>query len=233
MLNRCFSLTRAFPLCVFLFCARFVFSHDVLRGEVCVELEPVYARFLGVPSPLDSAAATQWAVEDAAAAFSGIIYGWAFFYEPGERMRGIQESLELEALGEVRPDDTRLELTDVAVRDGLFYMQADYSVTEAQKKRILAWKGAPASSVQSTGYGPLQGGDGVADHREIKAGALKDAMKKAIRGKLRINERNRPRSASGYIALSKFPLYGMRDGRWAAVAEFRMEIKEVVPFAAY
>jgi hypothetical protein len=218
---------------VFLFCARFTFSQDVLRGEVCVELEPVYAQFLGVPYPLDSATATQWAVEDAAAAFSGIIYGWAFSYEPGEAARGIQEFLELRALGEIRTDDTRLELTDAAIRNGLFYLQADYAVDEAQKKRLLAWKSAPVSSAQSLGYGPLQGEQGVVERRQIKETALKNAMKKAIRKKLRISEKNRPGAATGYIALSKFPLYGMQDGMWAAGAEFKIEIKSIVPFAAY
>ncbi|MDR2343282.1 MAG: hypothetical protein LBD86_01975 [Spirochaetaceae bacterium] len=217
----------------FLFCARFVFSQDVLRGEVCVELEPVYTLFLGGAYPPDSAAATRWAVEDAAAAFSGMIYGWAFSYEPGEISRGIQEFLELKALGEVRPDDTRLELTDAAIREGLFYVQADYAVNEAQKKRILAWKSASIPVSQSTGYGPLQGGQGVVERRQIKEAALKNAMEKAIRKKLRMTELNRPQAASGYIALSKFPLYGMRDGMWAAVAEFRIEIKDIRPFALH
>ena len=226
-------MTKAYIFFVFLFCTRFTFSQDVLRGEVCVELEPVYALFLGAASPLDSAAATQWAVEDAAAAFSGIIYGWAFSYEPGEAARGIQELLELEALGEIMPDDTRIELTDAAIREGLFYMQADYFVDEAQKRRLLVWKSTPAASAQSLGYGPLQGGQGVTERRQIKEAALKDAMKKAIRKKLRISERNRPGAANGYIALSKFPLYGMRDGMWTAAAEFKIEIKNIIPFAAY
>ncbi|MDR2796433.1 MAG: hypothetical protein LBB47_06970 [Spirochaetaceae bacterium] len=223
--------TYIFFVCFF--CAQFIFPRDVLRGEVCVETEPVYALFLGVPSPLDSASATQWAVEDAASAFSGMIYGWAFSYEPGERARGTQEFLELESLGEVRPDDTRLELTDAAIREGLFYIQADYAVDEAQEKRIRAWKSVSVSSAQSRGYGPLQGGQGVVERRQIKDAALKDAMKKAIRKKLRITERNRPRTANGYISLSKFPLYGMRDGMWTAGAEFRIEIKDIIPFAAH
>jgi hypothetical protein len=226
-------LTKAYIFFAFIFCAQFVSSQDVLRGEVCVELEPVYAQFLGVPYPLDSAEATRWAVEDAASAFSGIIYGWEFLYEPGEKARGIQEFLELKPRGEIRPDDTRLELTDAAVREGLFYMQVDYAVDEAQKKRILAWKSSPSSGVQSLGYGPLQGGQDVSERRQIKEAAIKDAMKKAIRGKLRITERNRPQAASGYIALSKFPLYGMRDGMWAASVEFRIEIRDIIPFAAY
>ncbi|MDR0683722.1 MAG: hypothetical protein LBF83_01130 [Spirochaetaceae bacterium] len=226
-------MIKTYIFFAFLFCGRLAFSQDVLRGEVCVEMEPVYAQFLGIPCPLDSATATQWAVEDAAAAFSGIIYGWAFSYEPGEAARGIQEFLELRVLGEIRTDDTRLELTDAAIRNGIFYLQADYTVDDAQKKRILAWKSAPVLSAQSLGYGPLQGGQDVVERRQIKESALKDAMKKAIRQKLRITERNRPGAAAGYIALSKFPLYGMRDGMWAAGAEFKIEIKDIIPFAAY
>jgi hypothetical protein len=210
-----------------------IYSQESLRGGVCVELEPVYAQFLGAPYPLDSAAANIWAIEDAAFAFSGMIYGWSFVYEPGEKARGLQEYLELTALGKVLPEDTKLEITDANIKDGLFYLYANYPLDEAQKNRIVRWKSAEVFTTQSIGYGPLQGYEGVVSREQIKEGALKDAMNKAIRKKLRLTERNRPRTASGFIALSKFPVYRMQNGLWAASAEFRIEIKDIIPFAAY
>jgi hypothetical protein len=210
-----------------------LFPQETLRGGVCVELEPVYAQFLGAPYPLDSAAAKLWAMEDAAFAFSGMIYGWSFSYEPGERARGLQEDLELRALGKVMPEDTKLEITDTNIKNGLFYLYADYSLDEAQKNRAARWKSAAAFTAQSAGYGPLHGDEGIVSREQIKESALKDAMKKAIRKKLRVTERNRPSAASGFIALSKFPVYRMQDGLWAASAEFRIEITDIIPFAVY
>jgi hypothetical protein len=218
---------------VFILCGQFMFSQETLRGGVYVELEPVYAQFLGVPYPLDEDAANLWAVEDIAAAFSAMIYGWSFTYEPGENSRGLSEILDINPLGGIETSDTKLKITDVRIKDGVLYVQADYFPDEAQKSRIRSWNSARTFAAQAVGYGPLQGGAGTSVRSEIKETALKDAMKKAIRKKLRMTERNRPRAASGFIALSKFPLYFMQNGMWAATAEFRIEIKEILPFAAY
>jgi hypothetical protein len=218
---------------LFWFCAWFGYPVETLHGEVFVEAEPVYARFLGIPYPPDNATINLWALEDAAAAFSGMIYGWDFVYEPGEKARGIQESLELTGRGEVQDGDTRLKITDAGIRDGLFYLVADYFLDYAQQNRMLEWGSAPVFGAQALGYGPLEGGEGVTDRRQIKETALKDAMKKAIRKKLRMTERNRPRAVTGLIALSKFPLYSMQNGLWAATAGFRIEITGIIPFAVY
>jgi hypothetical protein len=162
-----------------------------------------------------------------------MIYGWTFVYEPGERARGLPEMLELEARGEVKPDDTRLAVTDAEVRDGILYMTADYSPDYAQQNRLREWSSASVSGAQTLGFGPLQGWAGVTGRRQIKEAALRDAMKKAIRQKARLTERNRPRAVTGVIALSKFPLYRMQNGLWAATAEFRIEVTEIIPFPAY
>ncbi|MDR2659080.1 MAG: hypothetical protein LBC27_03710 [Spirochaetaceae bacterium] len=218
---------------IFLFYAQMIFSQETLRGEVSVEMEPVYAQFLGIQYPLDSASATRWAVEDAAFAFSGMIYGWAFVYEPGEKARGLQEFLELNALGKIYPEDVKIKITDVNIKDSIFYMYTDYPLDEVQKNRVLGWKRAPVFTAQSIGYGPLQGYQGTNSRSQIKETALNDAIKKALRKKLRLTERNRPRTVTGFIALSRFPVYSMQNGLWAASAEFRIEIKEIIPFAAY
>ncbi|MDR1363567.1 MAG: hypothetical protein LBJ35_05910 [Spirochaetaceae bacterium] len=218
---------------IVLFYAQFAFSQETLRGEARVELEPVYAQFLGAPYPLDSATANLWAVEDAAFALSGMIYGWEFSYDPGERARGLQEVLELNALGKVAPEDARLEITDVGIKDGIFYLYVEYRLSELQANRVSSWKSSSVFTAQAVGYGPLQGYEGVVNRSQIKEGALRDAMKKAIRKKLRAAERNRPRTVTGFIALSKFPVYRMQNGLWAASSEFRIEIKDIIPFAVY
>jgi hypothetical protein len=50
---------------------------------------------------------------------------------------------------------------------------------------------------------------------------------------LRGSERNRPKEVRGFISLAAFPVYWMDGDRWAASARFRVEVAEIVPFAAY
>jgi hypothetical protein len=46
-------------------------------------------------------------------------------------------------------------------------------------------------------------------------------------------ERNRPKEVKGLIALAAFPVFGMDSGRWLVSARFRVDITEIIPFAAY
>jgi hypothetical protein len=50
---------------------------------------------------------------------------------------------------------------------------------------------------------------------------------------LRAGERNRPKSAEGFISLAAFPNFYMDAGQWAATGRFWVNITGLAPFAAY
>ncbi|GMO47994.1 MAG: hypothetical protein Ta2B_30100 [Termitinemataceae bacterium] len=217
---------------IFFFCQS-VFSQEVLRGEICVELEPVYAIDLGVSSPIDNSTAVRWALEDAQSAFSGMIYGWSFEYTPPNKARQIEESLDLTGLGLVQFGDEKMLVSDVRKENDLFFVWVDYQLNDMQKKRLTAWNSHAAFNANSQGYGALMGEAGITDRRDIKKGALEDAVKKAILAKLRLLYKNRPLRASGYISLSKFPIFRLKSGRWSCVASFRIEITGIENYSAF
>jgi hypothetical protein len=210
-----------------------VFSEEILRGEIIEELEPVWAVFLGLPSPLDSATAALWALEDSAAAFAGMIYGWQFEYEPGERARNLAENIEMRSLGEIRSGDERLKVSDARIKGDAFSMWSDYHLSSEQIYRIESWKSQNVIGVNATGYSSLQGKAGVTERKDIKFSALEDAACRSIRSYMRSQIKNRPRIIRGYIALSQFPVYRIVEGKWAATGRFRLHITEVIPFSAY
>ncbi|MDR2481537.1 MAG: hypothetical protein LBD07_04505 [Spirochaetaceae bacterium] len=227
--------------CVF-FCTAIITSftagaqsvpREVLRGEVSVELEPVYLLHLGISSPLDKKTADLWALEDSATAFSGMIYGWIFEYEPGERVREISEYISLTPLGRIEMKDDRLRITNASVENEVLYTWCDYNLSGEQQFRMTAWNAAGTKKIKAMGFAPLQGKDGVTDRKMVKEAALEDALKKAIRAELRATQKNRPRMVRGYIALSEFPLYRIFHGNWAAQASFRLRVTEIIPYAAY
>ncbi|MFP3090535.1 hypothetical protein LQZ21_09440 [Treponema sp. TIM-1] len=208
-------------------------SQEVLRGEVRVDLEPVYARFIDVPHPLDTQSAHQRALEEAALFYSAMIYGWSFYYDIGEKARGIAEVFELTPVGAIAFGDPGLYATDAKVADNYLYLYTDYRLTEAQKRRVGMWKSGTVRSAQAIGHGPLGGAVEMSDWITIKTTALEDAARAAVRAVLRGSERNRPKEARGFISLAAFPLYWIDGAQWAVSARFRMEVTEIVPFAAY
>jgi hypothetical protein len=209
------------------------FAQEVLRGEIQLDLEPVYALYVDVPYPLDTQTAHRRALEEAAMFFSAMIYGWSFHYDIGEKARGIDEEMELNPLGTIAFGDPGLFATDAEVRNMRLYLWLDYRLTESQKRRLLLWKSGTVRSAQAVGRGPLGGPVENSDWLTIKRTALEDAARAAVRAILRGGERNRPKEARGFISLSAFPGYWIDGGYWAVSARFRVEITEIIPFAAY
>jgi hypothetical protein len=135
----------------------------------------------------------------------------------------MEEKLELVSLGQISPEDPKLEVTDSRLKDLRIRLWADYRPEEAQLRRMGMWRAGVTRSAQGLGYAPL----------DSKNAALEDAARAAIRAMLRGSERNRPKEAEGYISLAAFPRISQDKGRWAATARFNVNITEIVPFAAY
>ncbi|MDR1277181.1 MAG: hypothetical protein LBK02_00360 [Treponema sp.] len=208
-------------------------AQEVLRGEVSIELEPVYGAYIEDEYPLLPDTARRRALEEAAMFYSAMIYGWSFHYDIGEKARGIAEELELVPVGTIPFGDPGLRATDAEFRDMRFRLWTDYRLTEAQQRRMRMWRSGTIRSAQAVGYGPLGGPKQASGWAAIRGAGLEDAARAAIRAMLRGSERNRPKEAAGFICLAGFPRYFMDSGRWAADARFRVEITEIIPFAAY
>jgi len=204
----------------------------VIRGDVYVDLEPIYAGHIDAEYPLDNQTAARRALEEISLFFSSMIYGWAFYYEPGERARQTEENLELVPLGSIQYGDPALRITDTEIKDMRLRVWADFQLSDALQRRIQVWNSGSIRNAQATGYSP--------SHIDIYPGwialkkmALEDAARSAIREMLRGTERNRPKEVKGFISLASFPRYYIDAGRWAAASRFRVQVTEIIPFAAY
>ncbi|MDR0877333.1 MAG: hypothetical protein LBN21_04715 [Treponema sp.] len=211
---------------------------ETLRGEVRIELEPMYGGYVDEHYPLDTDTASRRALEEAVMFYSAMIYGWSFHYDIGEKARGIAEEFELEPLGIIPWGDPGLRATDVELKNEQVQLWTEYRLTEAQKRRLSMWRTGKVRSTQAVGFGPL-GFPGTGDQGQksdwlsVRKKSLEDAARASMRALLRLSERNRPKEVNGFISLASFPRYFMDSGQWAASARFKVEITEIIPFAAY
>jgi len=204
----------------------------IIRGEVFVDMEPIYAGHIDEEYPLDIPTARRRALEETAMYFSAMIYGWSFDYDVGERARQIDENLELKLLGSVRTGDPALRVTDTEIRDMRLVTWTDYHLNDSLQRRMQAWRTGLIRNAQSIGYGPSH----LVEYPgwlEVKKIALEDAARAALRASLRGSERNRPKEAAGFISLASFPRYYVESGRWTVSARFRIQFTEVIPFAVH
>lgn len=132
-------------------------AQTVVRGEVRIDLEPVYLSFLEEHGPLDTTVARQRALEEAFLNVSAHIYGWRFAYEIGERARKIEEKLELFSEGTIRWGDSRFSVTDARVEGSIFAIWVEYRPTLEEERRLAFWKSGQALLLQGVGTGALAG----------------------------------------------------------------------------
>jgi hypothetical protein len=209
------------------------YTPETLRGEVWIELEPIYGAYVDENYPLDGETAAKRALEEAAMFYSAMIYGWSFHYDIGEKARRIPEVFELTPVSVIRFGDPGLRVTQVEIHEMQVHLWTDYRLSEAQMRRLNVWRTGTIRNAQAVGEGPLGGPVEISDWMTIKKASLEDAARAAVRAMLRGQERNRPKEVTGYISLASFPNYYMDAGHWACSARFRVQINEIVPFAAY
>jgi hypothetical protein len=210
------------------------FYPDTLRGEVWVDLEPIYGDRPDKEYPLSMETAGKRALEEAALYYSAMIYGWSFHYDIGERARGIKEDFDVfEPMGEIRWGDERLIVTEFERRESRVRVWTDYRLSEIQAKRMQTWRKDMIRNAQAIGYCPITGPTPDSGWMEIHNAVLKDAARSAVRTMLRGSERNRPKAVAGFISLASFPRFFVDSGQWTAAVRFRVQINEIIPFAAY
>lgn len=202
-------------------------AEETLRGRFRVEMEPVAALKPGDPYPLPPDTAHRYALEEASRVFSGMIYGWNFDYDIGEKARGIAERFDLSALGSIPFGDPRMEATDAEKEGSFFFLWAEYRMDELQKRSYSVLREGAAKNAQGTGSAPVSAG------KDGRAAALDDAARQAVRSLLRGSERNRPKEARGTVALVEVPRIWVDEGRFQCAARFRIVVKELVPYRYY
>ena len=216
-------------------------AQEVLRGEVRIELEPVYGGYVEDTYPLETGEVYRRALEAASLFFSAQIYGWSFYYHIGERARGIAEEFTLTPLGQIHWGDPGLRVTHANIHNNIFSAWMDYRPNDSQRRRLEMWRMGNVRTAQAHGFGPLGViafflpdlyGDN-ANWLSARMEALEDSARAAIRAMLQGDERNRPKEASGFISLQNFPAFWMDSGRMVASARFRVEIREIIPFAVH
>jgi len=209
--------------------ALFVFAvpasaEETLRGRFRVELEPVSSLKPGDPYPLDADTAYRYALEEAARVFSGMIYGWNYQYEIGDKSRKIDETFNATALGSIPFGDPRMRSTDAEVEGSFFFLWAEYRLDEAQQRAFSVVRTGDAKNAQGVGSAPVSAGAAG------RAAALEDAARQAVRSILRGGERNRPKEARGTVVLTEVPRIWVDEGRFQCSARFRVGVKEIVPY---
>ena len=99
-----------------------------------IELEPL-VRIGPGPYPIPVETAEKTLLELSRVLLSAMVYGWDFSYEPGDRVRAVQERFALSPLAEIRWGSPRLRVVDTEVSEVRLWARVSYTLDDEESRR--------------------------------------------------------------------------------------------------
>lgn len=198
---------------------------DRLFVRPWVELEPLVRIEAEYPIPREKAG--RWVLDEARALLSGMVYGWTFFWTPGDLARKVEDRFDLVPVAEIPWGSDRLAVRQTQVEEARLFAQVSFLMTPAEELRRRSWAGAAVDAATGAGEAP------ILDGRGGKLTALANAIKDAVRNHLRTRILNKPREIRGEIVLWEDPRSWVASGAYHAEAKVRLRVLEVVPYRIF
>jgi hypothetical protein len=158
----------------------------------------------------------------------GMVYGWNFVYTPSDKMRGVEEFLEVTPIKSFDEADlSKLNYTDQFSEDDRVTVWCDYQRSEHQIQEYKLWSSIQNPLIQGRGFGKIKDGfDGIET-------AAKNALKEAVRARYRAEIKNKPKEISGSVLIRQPPLVGITEGQYAIFLDFFLERDRIIQYTTY
>ncbi len=166
-------------------------------------------------------------LEDARWILSGMIYGFDVRYVPLDRERQVSEIFRVALSSEIPFGDPSLRVFKTWTENERFFIQIRYALQEFQQRRLRAWSSNIFPWAEGKGKAPLFNG------RSGRLDAVKDGIKEALRGYLRLKIKNKPREIDARVILDQPPYITLQAGGYMARVRIKFSIKKVVPYTVY
>ena len=157
----------------------------------------------------------------------GMVYGWKFSYTPFDKRRKVAEEFELVPLQSIFSDDNRLSVTELRPQYPFLYCWAEYRVTNAIALHRTEWIRINYVTAKGTGSAERKMEiDGVRQ-------AYREAALAAVRGYLRKNIKNKPKTVTGEMLIKDNPRLYVSGGKFMTELTVYLYIKEVTPYEIF
>lgn len=157
----------------------------------------------------------------------GFVYGWSFSYTPSDKIRGVEEYLEVVPLKSMTKADGQIEYSSVWIENNRFNCWVDFDRNDYQVQYYDSWNTIQNPSIQGRGYGELEKGfEGIKE-------AAEDAVKNAVREYYREIIKNKPKEITGSVIFRKNPVIGVDSGRYVINLDFFMECGTIKSYSVF
>ena len=131
--------------------------------------------------------------------FSGMIYGYDFYYQPSDRTRQVEEIFTLDPVYQIPWGDSGLEYLDSIEENEQIEMAFRYLTREHEVSRLRGWRASNFPNTAGQAETPDRG------DLQSRVASFQEAVKQAIRNHFRELIFNKPKEIRGRIALFAMP----------------------------
>ncbi|MCR5252381.1 MAG: hypothetical protein K6C98_01535 [Treponema sp.] len=158
----------------------------------------------------------------------GMVYGWKFVYTPSDKLRGVEEYLEVEPVQAfTQADKDKIRYSDQYFEENKVTVWCEYDRTEYQIQNYKLWSGIQNPVIKGRGLGKISDGfEGIND-------AARNALKEAVRARYRAEIKNKPKEISGSVLIRNPPLVGITEGQYAIFLDFFLERDRIIKYTTY
>lgn len=157
----------------------------------------------------------------------GMVYGWEFSYVPYDKIRGVEESLEI---FEIVPSDNffkSITFSSVWLENERLNCWVTFFRDEFQIQNYELWSSIKNPAIHGRGYGKLSDGfDGIKN-------AAYDALKNAVREHYRAVIKNKPKQITGKVLIKSNPTIGIDAGKYVINLDFFLESGKIVNYTVF
>ncbi len=159
--------------------------------------------------------------------FSGMIYGFNFYYQPSDNLRQVEEIFSLEPIHQIPWGDSGLKYIGHIENDGRIEMSFRYLTKDYEIARLKGWR--------STRFPNSSGGAASPDRANLRSRleSLEMAVKEALRSHFRAIILNKPRSIRGRLALLSMPRSYPESGLIYTTVNIVIDTDVVTPYRLF
>jgi hypothetical protein len=198
---------------------------SLLRAEFWADLAPVPG--VGDEWPVSDATARSRLLDEAAWAYSGLIWGFDFEYAPYDKARNIAERFVLTPLGSLKPDSLSFAAGSRKVASDQLWSFVEYKPPAALVELMESYMQDPWKGSQGVGKADMN--LGVKGRRA----AYEDALRLAVRAYLQGLEPNKPRLVRGRVVFERPPTMALMGGYYTAQVRARVMVLEIQRYTLY
>ncbi len=158
---------------------------------------------------------------------SGMVYGWNFTYTPSDKLRNVEEILEITEIVDFSFAKNLIVYSETWIQNNRLNCWCEYTRNESQIQNYYLWASIQNPVIHGKGYGSIYDGfDGLKN-------AAKDALKDAIRNYYRSAIKNKPKEITGRVLIKNEPIIGIVSGQYVINLDFFLESGKIIEYKVY